>query len=351
MESYNVIGIMSGTSLDGLDLCYATFTYSKQWEYTIHKTHTLPYPSGIKVRLKQAMNSNGHELALIHNELGNFIGNAVRHFLKEKRIPAKQVNFIASHGHTIFHQPEKQLTLQIGNGANIAAITKLPVVCDFRSVDLVLNGHGAPLVPIGDHLLFSDYDSCVNLGGIANISYEKGKKRLAYDICPVNLVLNHLANQMDLEYDKGGEIARKGELDKTLLSKLNKLSYYQQPAPKSLGYEWVAAKIFPKLTGNPANLLHTFTEHAAQQIAKHLNGKSLFTGGGTYNSYLMERIAHYADQKPRIPDPALIEFKEALIFGFLGVLRWKLEINVLKSVTGSIADHVGGCIYQPFGNS
>ncbi|MCB0400889.1 MAG: anhydro-N-acetylmuramic acid kinase [Flavobacteriales bacterium] len=350
MERYNVIGIMSGTSLDGLDLCYATFTHSDRWEYTVHKTLTLPYPSGMKGRLKQTMTCSGLELSLIDNELGNFIGNAVRHFLKEKRIPARQIDFVASHGHTVFHQPEKQLTLQIGNGANIAAITKLSVVCDFRSVDLVLHGNGAPLVPIGDRLLFGEYDSCVNLGGIANISFEKNKKRMAFDICPVNLVFNHLANRMGLELDKGGEIARSGKLDKPLLAKLNKLSYYQQLPPKSLGYEWVAARVFPKLEGNTADLLHTFTEHAAQQIAHHLKGKALFTGGGTYNTYFMERIAHYADQEPFIPAPSLIEFKEALIFGFLGVLRWKHEKNVLKSVTGSSADHAGGCIYQPFGN-
>lgn len=353
MKSYNVIGVMSGTSLDGLDICYASFNHNNDWNFTIKNSKTIELNPSLKSKLKNATTLSGLELSLLHNQVGNFIGEAIMQFITGFQINKNEIDFISSHGHTIFHQPEKQLTLQIGNGANISALTKLPVVCDFRTTDLALKGNGAPLVPIGDKLLFSEFDNCINLGGISNISYQKGNKRIAFDICPVNIVLNYLANQLGFDYDKNGELAIAGILNKNLLNQLNNLDYYQNSPPKSLGYEWVEKNIFPLLKNsnlNQKDILRTFVEHIAFQIGNHLkqNEKTLFTGGGTHNKYLMERIQHFSNTQIIIPNQKIIDFKEALIFGFLGILRWRNEINTLSSVTGAGIDSIGGCVYDSF---
>ncbi|NQV03341.1 MAG: anhydro-N-acetylmuramic acid kinase, partial [Bacteroidia bacterium] len=264
---------------------------------------------------------------------------------------------------------------QIGKGAAIAAETGLPVVCDFRSTDVALGGQGAPLVPIGDQLLFTDYHYCLNLGGFANISFVQEGKRIAYDICPANMVLNTLANQAGQAFDDNGNMARSGKILPGLLESLNHLSYYHQPAPKSLGKEWVESTINPlldPLIQHPAtlslrgaeaarepkqerrgnkiqDLLHTFCEHIAIQAGNNTGinrvDKLLITGGGAMNSYLVERIRHYAAPQIILPDLQTIHFKEALIFAFLGLLRWRNEINILSSVTGAKRDSVGGAIY------
>jgi len=350
MNRYNVIGIMSGTSLDGLDICYASYTLDKSWSFELKKAVTKELPEALKKSLKNATQLNGLDLSLLNNSVGDFIGQSINDFININKISKAEIDFIASHGHTIFHQPNKRLTLQIGNGANISAKTKLPVICDFRTTDLALNGNGAPLVPIGDQFLFREYDSCVNLGGISNISYNKESKRIAYDICPVNIVLNYLANKLSIEYDKGGKISESGKINAELLNQLNKLSYFNENPPKSLGYEWVYENVFPLLESKKMttqDLLRTFTEHIAYQISINLpKGRSLFTGGGTHNTFLMKRIVELSDSEIIIPSKEIIDFKEALIFGFLGILRWRNEVNTLSSVTGSSYDNIGGCIYN-----
>jgi anhydro-N-acetylmuramic acid kinase len=353
MEVYNVIGIMSGTSLDGLDICYSKFQLQSRWSFDIKTAETVSLPQELKSKLKNAISLSGLELSLLNNSVGDFIGESINEFLLNHNINKNEINFISSHGHTIFHQPKKQLTLQIGNGANISALTQLPVVCDFRTTDLALNGNGAPLVPIGDQLLFSEYDYCINLGGISNISYQEDNNRVAFDICPVNMILNYLSNQLGSDYDKNGEFAKSGQVSIQLYEQLNQLEYYHLSPPKSLGYECVETNIIPLLkSSNLSNkdLLRTFVEHIAFQISRHLtnNGKAIFTGGGTHNTFLIERIRHLSKTELIIPNKEIIDFKEALIFGFLGILRWRNEINVLKSVTGSRTNNVGGCIYNPF---
>ncbi|TXB65231.1 anhydro-N-acetylmuramic acid kinase [Vicingus serpentipes] len=354
MNTYNVIGVMSGTSLDGLDICYCSFSISKnkQWSYNINAASTINISDKLKTKLIKAINYSGLELSLLDNELGDFIGHSINIFIKKNNI--KSIDFISSHGHTIFHQPQKKLTLQIGNGANISSITKYPVICDFRTSDLALKGNGAPLVPIGDKLLFNEYDYCLNLGGIANISYQE-EKRIAYDICPANMVLNKLANDLGKEYDANGDIARSGKIDSSLLTKLNNLEYYQTPHPKSLGFEWVEKYIFPILNNYDIpveNKLSTFIEHIALQISNQVTEKStlLITGGGVFNSFLIERLKKNSNLSIIIPPEEIINFKEALIFGFLGVLRYRNEINTLKSVTGAQFDNIGGCIYNALTN-
>ena len=275
------------------------------------------------------------------------MGEKAKEFIE--RYSLKNIDLIASHGHTVFHQPQKKFTLQIGDGRAIKILNKIPVVYDFRSQDVLMGGNGAPLVPIGDELLFSDFDACLNIGGFSNISFKKEGKRIAFDICPVNIVLNKFAQDLGKNYDEKGDFARNGKVNFEILTLLNSLPFYQENPPKSLGIEWVNEHVSPLLINESAeNILATFTEHAAFQIAEIFNKnqirKILFTGGGTYNSYLIERIRSKTETQIIIPENKLIDFKEALIFALMGVLRINNEINVLSSATGSSQDHSSGII-------
>jgi anhydro-N-acetylmuramic acid kinase len=289
-------------------------------------------------------------------EYGEFIGKQINKFIRQYSL---KPNIIASHGHTVFHQPEKRLSIQIGNGLAIQAITGVTTINNFRQLDVILNGQGAPLVPVGDSYLFHDYNFCLNLGGFSNVSFNHSGKRVAFDICPLNIVLNQLARKLDMPFDDQGMIARKGTLNTKILDKLNRLKFYQLPYPKSLSAEWVNQKILPilKQCPDPRELLSTFTHHIAQQInhslnqyLKHTGDKPtvMVTGGGTYNEFLLELLEHAAKGKLTyiIPDKTLIDFKEALIFAFIGVLRLRGDINTLKSVTGANHDSCGGVIYD-----
>lgn len=262
-----------------------------------------------------------------------------------------QAELVASHGHTIFHQPEKAFTFQLGHGASIAAETGITTVADFRSGDVALGGQGAPLVPVGDRLLFNDYNMCLNLGGFANISYEENHKRIAFDICPVNILLNDLAMRLGKQYDAGGALGRTGRVDDKLLSRLNHLDFYREKPPKSLGREWLDTYFIPLLDESTIPVkdkLHTLYEHIAIQIAgvSKKNGRILITGGGTFNTFLLERIKEHIAVEMVIPADTIINYKEALIFAFLGLLRYLGEINCYASVTGAKRDSSTGVIYQ-----
>jgi anhydro-N-acetylmuramic acid kinase len=355
MSCYNVIGTMSGTSLDGLDIAYCAFEFSEnQWSFKINAASTINFPNNLKEKLKSAINTSGLDLMKLHNELGKFIGLSINNFISENKIERNEIDCISSHGHTIFHQPGINLTTQIGNGANISAHTYLPVICDFRTTDVALNGQGAPLVPIGDKLLFSEYDYCINLGGIANISYEENDTRIAFDICPANIVLNKLSLELGKPYDKNGDLAKSGKVNSSLLKELNKLEYYKKTPPKSIGIEYIEAEVFPIMDSykiSSEDKLRTFVEHTSIQISntiKSINKKVLLTGGGTFNSFLAERIQSNTNNNVIITSNQIIDFKEALIFAFLGVLRLRKESNCLQSVTGATQNNIGGCIYQAF---
>jgi len=293
---------------------------------------------------------NPSELLQLHNEYGFYLGDCVKQFRKEHDI--KKIDFIASHGHTIFHQPEKHFTFQLGNGAALSAKCALSVVSDFRSLDIALGGQGAPLVPIGDKLLFTEYTYCLNLGGFANISFEHKGQRVAFDICPVNIILNHLAGILHQEFDKDGLIASKGKVNKELLQKLNSIVFYKKAFPKSLGREWLEKEFMPYINDSHASIedkMASVSEHIAVQIAtiiKRKKGSLLATGGGSFNTFLMHRIKQLSPQiKVIISKKELVNYKEALVFAFLGVLRWRGEDNCLKSVTGASKNNSGGSIY------
>ncbi|HEX8517763.1 MAG TPA: anhydro-N-acetylmuramic acid kinase [Bacteroidia bacterium] len=352
-QSYNVIGLMSGTSLDGLDIAFCRFTFNEnKWHFEILQSETRPYPGEWKERLLSLETVDGITFQEIHHEYGFYTGRLVSDFIIKHSL---KVDFVASHGHTVFHQPDKRFTVQVGAGSAIAAACKTAVVCDFRSLDVALGGQGAPLVPIGDKLLFGEYDYCLNLGGFANVSYEHKGRRAAYDICPVNIVMNAITERLGKPYDDRGELARSGMISKYLLNELNELPYFRQPpeTPKSLGKEWVKENIdtlFDKYEIEENDLLATFCEHVAAQIARALEskkeGKLLITGGGTYNDFLIERIRERVPLEIVIPAKNIIEFKEALIFAFLGVLRMRNEINCLRSVTGARENNCGGAVYH-----
>ncbi|MBO3117316.1 anhydro-N-acetylmuramic acid kinase [Winogradskyella sp. DF17] len=349
--SFNVIGVMSGTSLDGIDLAFCTFNKSEKWEFKIHCAETVSYDGRWLKLLRNALNLNTDELQLLDLEYSQFLGKIVDAFILKNKI--SNIDFVASHGHTVLHRPDLGYTYQIGNRQELADQCKIKVICDFRVEDVELGGQGAPLVPIGDKLLFDTYDYCVNLGGFANVSYDMLGERLAFDICPANLVLNHFMSVFNLDFDNRGQLAASGCVDENLLEELNAISYYSVLPPKSLGLEWVQDVFFPVIKGydiSTKDVLRTLVEHIAYQISrviKEENTKTLVTGGGAFNDFLISRIEARSKSKVILPQPKLIEFKEALIFAFLAVLRERNEVNCLKSVTGATRNHSSGKVFQP----
>lgn len=350
MKTYRVIGLMSGTSLDGLDLCFAEFDYPVTTFEILH-TETKNYDRSWRSKLRNATKIAAEELIKLDYEYGAYLGNSVNEFIQRNSID--QVDLIASHGHTIFHEPKEGYTLQIGKGASLYECTKIPVVYDFRSQDVAFGGEGAPLVPIGDELLFGSYESCLNLGGFSNISFCKFGKRIAFDICPLNIILNQLVEQLGLEYDKDGDLAKEGTVNFALLEKLEQLEYYQQIPPKSLGWEWCESQILPLLENSGEsvpNLLATCVEHFSNQMANVLNENSisqtLVTGGGAYNAFLIKCIQAKTNSEIYLPNESIINYKEALIFALMGLLKLKEQINVYASVTGAKRDHISGILIQ-----
>ena len=349
-NNWTVLGIMSGTSLDGVDLACCRFSEDHgKWEYSIQEAVTIPYKADWAERLRNVENASAFEYVNTDIGYGHYLGQLARTFIAGHSL---HPDFIASHGHTVFHRPEQHITSQIGQGAAIAAETGIPVVCDFRTTDVALNGQGAPLVPIGDRLLFGAYDYCLNLGGFANISYEMNGSRIAFDICPVNIVMNHFAVKAGHPFDKGGALAQSGKISRELLAGLNSLPFYSQSPPKSLGKEWVLKNVLPLMTSfglSEADHLSTFCSHISDQVSgviENDNGKRmLVTGGGAWNSFLISEIQKKTNMEICIPDEKTINFKEALIFAFLGVLRMTNRVNCLAPVTGADKDSIGGAVY------
>jgi anhydro-N-acetylmuramic acid kinase len=345
---------MSGTSLDGIDLAVCEFvppesSKTGSWEYQIGIAETRSYEPKWKQKLQEAITYDGEDLNVLNEEYTSVLATYINAFIAENKI--ENLDAVCSHGHTILHQPQNGITLQIGNLPKISVLTQQTVVCGFRAQDVAMGGQGAPLVPIGDQLLFGEYDYCLNLGGFANISTHYSGNRIAYDICPMNIVLNQLTETIGVPYDDNGSIARSGAVSHTLLKQLNNLAYYKQTAPKSLGLEWVKEFINPLIAMSGLSVedkIATFTSHAATQIAAQTFAKStmLITGGGAYNSYLLELIEGFGELTSIVPAASLLEFKEALIFGFLGVRRLRGEINCLASVTGAFEDHCSGVLFE-----
>ena len=355
-DTFQVLGLMSGTSGDGLDMAFARFGYDVKWSFSILNAATREFPTALGQQLSKAHQLSGEQLCLLDREFGTWMGLCVKEFCESNSIVPDAVS---SHGHTVFHQPQLKLTTQIGCGWSLMESCGFPVINDFRTRDVLLGGQGAPLAPIGDHYLFPEFEFCLNLGGISNISMLDKGKRIAFDISPFNLLLNHFAAKKGLPYDKGGQLAKAGKINPSLLEKLNALPFYQQQKAKSLGREDVEAVFLPILEeegDSIENTLATLIDHYAFQISKTcLNfcqkpmSRLLITGGGAYNNYFIEKLSRQLGNKvvPIVPDSKIVEFKEALIFAFLGVLKLRNEVNSLASVTGASKDSCGGTLYTP----
>lgn len=350
-EKIKILGIMSGTSLDGIDFVVVDFQLiNNQWYFKINENATIPYPEEWFSRLKFAAHLSATELIDLNNNYTHFFNAQIHKFIDESQV--ENLNAIASHGHTILHNPKEGYTLQIGNLPEIKSGFSIPFICDFRVQDVQLGGQGAPLVPIGDRFLFSEFEFCLNLGGFSNISFEQNGIRIAFDICPVNTVLNYYVNKLNLEYDDQGKIAASGKINKNLLHSLNSNEFYSKSFPKSLGIEFVFAEVVPlidKFNLPIEDVLATYVEHIAIQVSNQLKnkkGKLLITGGGAFNIYLINCIIKYnSNMVIEIPNSDIINYKEALIFAFLGVLRLNNVNNVLASVTGAKHDHSSGVIF------
>jgi anhydro-N-acetylmuramic acid kinase len=352
VEQYTAIGIMSGSSLDGVDIALCNFTVQNgKWTFNIADAVTYTYPEEWKLRLQELPRKEKAEIDTTNIAYGEFLGNLVNKFLENSTI---KPDLISSHGHTIFHEPEKGYTLQIGDGKAIADITGILTINNFRQKDIDLGGQGAPLVPIGDKLLFGDYDFCLNIGGIANISFKENEQRLAHDVCPANQLLNYLSRQTGAPYDKGGALAQLGKLDKQLFDHLNDDNYYRKRTPKSLSNQYVTDSFISKLDISEATIedkLYTVVKHIAWQIKQSVNhlpkGRLLITGGGAHNRFLVKAIELETEMDIVIPEKEIIDFKEALIFALMGVLRIKNEVNCLASVTGAREDSCCGIVHIP----
>ncbi|MGL5888385.1 MAG: anhydro-N-acetylmuramic acid kinase [Bacteroidia bacterium] len=344
-----ILGAMSGTSADGIDFALTEFTGSgEKISHTVLAAETIAYSPQWLEQLREAETCTAVRLAELHAAYGKFTGEAARNFLQKNKLTA---GALSMHGHTLFHQPQLGFTFQLGSGAAAAAASGLKTICDFRSTDVALGGQGAPLVPIGDKLLYPEAGACLNLGGFANISFETPAGRVAYDICAVNYVLNRLAQRCGKDYDAGGEIAAAGTVIEEVLKQLQTIAWYKLPPPKSLGREWAEREIFPLLNEkhSPENLLSTFTEHVAMQLSAVCSnkGKVLITGGGAHNTWLLKRCREHGFTNQLVPDSQTINFKEAIIFALLGWLRINERPNALSSVTGAVKDSCSGAVYLP----
>lgn len=386
---YRVIGLMSGSSLDGLDIAFVEFhEQAGAWTYEIKATECYAYSPEWTERLKKATTLNALDYQLLHTAYGHHIGQLVNAFIEEYSLDY-QVQLIASHGHTTFHVPAQKMTAQLGDGAAIAATTGINVVSDLRAMDVALGGNGAPIVPIGEKLLLKEYPLFLNIGGIANVSCNLTNNYIAFDVCPANRVLNMLANKAGKPFDDAGQMAAGGTLQPELLNILNSLEYYRLPPPKSLANDFGTDVVYPLLAGPRLGIkdtwiqdsLRTYAEHIAIQVKNALQGatgydpdyagassgqgpraagneqpatsdqqsnKLLVTGGGAHNAFLIERLTALLREiniAVVVPDKKLVDFKEAIIMALIGVLRWREENNVLASVTGSLRNSIGGAVW------
>ncbi|MEJ7829383.1 MAG: anhydro-N-acetylmuramic acid kinase [Segetibacter sp.] len=358
---YRVIGIMSGSSLDGLDIAFVELEETGgKWSYEIKAANCKTYNSDWVSKLQKATTLSAYDYLFLHAEYGKYIGEEINKFVDENDLHHK-VQLIACHGHTTFHAPASGITAQLGDGAVIAATTQINVVSDLRAMDVAFGGQGAPIVPIGEKLLLSDYSLCLNIGGIANLSFKGDSGYIAFDICAANRVMNMLAQLEGKQFDEGGMMAASGNINTALLTRLNELTYYAKPYPKSLANSFGTDEVFPVIQTfslSTSDKLRTYAEHVVMQIrnsvglinekSKIENQKLLVTGGGAFNTFLITRLKEvlYAlNIEVIVPDATLINYKEALVMALIGVLRWREEYNVLDTVTGARRSSIGGAVW------
>jgi anhydro-N-acetylmuramic acid kinase len=354
---YNAIGLMSGSSLDGLDIVFTELNETAgKWNFKIKCAACIEYDDTWAGKLRDAIYLSAKDYQLLNVAYGRYLGRMVNEFIEEFNLQ-HQVSLIASHGHTTFHLPEKKMTHQLGDGATIAAETMLPVVSDLRIMDVAFGGQGAPIVPMGEKLLFPDHHYFLNIGGIANLSLHREGEIIAFDICAANRVLNMLANEKSKPYDEGGTMASSGKIIHELLKQLNELDYYSMPPPKSLANSFGTDTVYPlikRFNLDIEDALCTYAEHIAIQIKNSFQThpatmqQLMITGGGAFNQFLISRIAKHLKEinfEIYIPDDEVVIYKEALIMGLLGVLRWREQYTTISSVTGASRNSIGGALW------
>jgi anhydro-N-acetylmuramic acid kinase len=359
MRTYNVVGVMSGTSMDGLDIAHCSLTLSDEgkWGYIINAAKTIDYDEVWRLRLSKLRNQSALVTFKTDRYFGEYIGREVKAFLRENNLEA---DLISSHGHTIFHQPENNLSFQVGSGSAISGVTGIPAVTNFRAMDVVKNGEGAPISGIADRLLFKEFDMCLNLGGFANISGLHDGEPVAYDVCPCNILLNRVAREFGQEYDKDGEIAEQGSIDYDLLSDLNSIEYYAAPYPKSLGREWINKNFWYRVRNSDAenkDRMKTLVDHIGVQIGNNIEGlaekdpttlRVLTTGGGAFNKALIGHIQSHTDAQIIVPEDLVVHYKEALAFALMGILRVLNQSTIIAAYTGADEDSVAGDLSGDF---
>jgi len=346
------LGVMSGTSLDGVDLALCRFNAQNPAKYQILKATTVPYPASWHSALASAYTATGRALTELDRSYGRYVGQLCAAFLADEQI--HEPLLICSHGHTVFHAPAERYTLQIGHGPSVKEAAGYPVLSDFRSADVAAGGQGAPLVPIADKDLFSHYGGCLNLGGFANVSFKAGATLRAHDICPCNTLLNEQAGRIGLPYDEGGNLAKKGIAVQSLLTELQQLPIYTDGSPVSLSTETLERHFKPIMSKwaheTPQDLLASLCLHFAWAIARSVEliapgATILVTGGGAFNSFLLQKIKTQAPHVVwHVPDSNTINFKEALAFAYLGYLyTHKLPGNV-PACTGAAGPRILGTL-------
>ena len=360
---YRAIGLMSGSSLDGLDIVFAELEENRgAWHFNIHAAACYEYNEEWRQKLANAKNSNANEYFLLHAAYGKYLAGCVNRFIDENNLHHR-IQLIASHGHTVFHDPANGVTTQLGCGATLATLTGVNVVSDLRIIDVALGGQGAPIVPMGEKLLFPGFDFYLNIGGIANLSFQQEKEFIAFDICPANRVLNMLAQQAGKDFDEDGNLASSGEFIVPPFEKLNALNYYKQAAPKSLSNNFGTDVVFPLIQSfniSTEDALRTYTEHVAYQIQQAIQNitagnnsaqttyKLLVTGGGVFNKMLIKKLNENlasSNIEVIIAEDNIVLYKEALIMALLGILRWREENTVIASVTGASRSSIGGAVW------
>ncbi len=351
---------MSGSSLDGLDIVFTELNENGgRWNFEILKADCYAYDTPWKDKLQSAIHLSAQNYLLLHAEYGHFLGQQVNKFIEVNGLQYK-VGLVSSHGHTSFHLPKQKMTAQLGDGAAIAAVTGLPVVSDLRALDVAFGGQGAPIVPIGEQLLFPEYLMFLNIGGIANISFNLPGNYIAFDVCPANRVLNMLSELQGAPFDEGGKGAARGSVHSTVLHQLNDLSYYQAPYPKSLANSFGTDTVFPMIQSaglSVEDALATYVEHITEQVGKVIeempndalrHQKLLVTGGGAFNDHLIRRLSEklaFMQIEVVVPATDIVNNKEAIVMALIGVLRWRQEYNVLSTVTGALRNSIGGAVW------
>jgi anhydro-N-acetylmuramic acid kinase len=358
---YKVIGLMSGSSLDGLDIAFVEFEETAgKWQFELLETACIPYPPEWRKKLTDPATLSARDYLLLHTDYGHYLGRCVNDFMEEKGL-AYRVQLIASHGHTAFHIPDRKMTAQLGDGAAIAAVTGIRTITDLRNVDMALGGQGAPIVPIGEKFLFPEYDFFLNIGGIANLSVNQ-ETFIGFDVCPANRILDLLAAESGKGYDENGNGAASGSLNEDVFRQLNAFPYYQLPFPKSLSNDFGLKEIFPLLSNaglSSADALHTYSRHIVFQISKSLlklkesmpalgKMRLLITGGGAHNRFIVDKLREAVMPggiECLVPEGKLTDYKEAVIMALMGALRWREDINVMCSVTGASKDSINGAVW------